>query len=337
MTAISAPRGPTFGLVWVQGKGANLPPYQTWTMQSSNAWPEFDQELAGRSGQALDYSRKGGLVFCLGEEEYKKREELLHRMHNQRGEADTWMLSRDELQEMVPDAPLGPDVTGASFGSRDGHVNPLKLLAALHRGIRELGGTILFRSPVSSIDRIGGGYRLTGATGTWDCDRVVVAAGLASPKLVAPLGIDLPLRPQRGQVLVTERMGEMFPYPASGLRQTSEGTMMIGATHEDVGEDTGTTTEAAAGLCRRATRILPQLAGARLVRQWAGLRVLSPDTGPVYTQTPDLPGLWTASCHSGVTLAAAHADILAPALANGGLPEAVKDFSEGRFDVQVSA
>ncbi|MBY6153792.1 FAD-binding oxidoreductase [Vannielia litorea] len=326
-----------FGLVWVQGKGVNLPEYQAWTRDSSDAWPDFNAELAQRAGQALDYSRRGGLAFCLGEDELAQRTALVQRMHNQTCDTDTEMLTRAELQKLLPGMPLGPDVAGASFGPRDGHVNPLKLLAALHRAILNLGGKILFRSPVERIERRSAGYRLQGASEVWECDRLVVAAGLGTAALVRPLGLDLPLRSQRGQVLVTERVGTMLPYPASGLRQTAEGTMMIGATHENVGEHTGTTAEAAAKLSRRAARIAPQLANVRLVRQWAGLRVLSPDGGPIYTQSPDLPGLWTVSCHSGVTLAAAHADILAPALANGALPEAAKRFSEGRFDVQLSA
>ncbi len=46
---------------------------------------------------------------------------------------------------------------------------------------------------------------------------------------------------------------------------------MIGATQEDVGFDTSTTAAAAAKLSKRALRIFPALAKARLVRQWSGL------------------------------------------------------------------
>ncbi len=64
----------------------------------------------------------------------------------------------------------------------------------------------------------------------------------------------------------------------------------------------------------------PALGGARVVRAWAGLRVMTPDGFPVYEQSASHPGAFVASCHSGVTLAAAHAYALAPAVAGGGLP-----------------
>ena len=70
----------------------------------------------------------------------------------------------------------------------------------------------------------------------------------------------MPLRPQRGQILVTERLAPLLPLPSSGLRQTSDGTVMIGATQEEVGFDTSTTDHGGASLsaktrpssCRRS-------------------------------------------------------------------------------------
>src|SRR5690606_36529008 len=116
-----------------------------------------------------------------------------------------------------------------------------------------------------------------------------------------------------------------------------EGTVMIGATQEEVGFDTGATVAASTRLASRALRVAPDLSSARLVRQWSGLRVLSPDGGPVYAQAPDHPGLFAAICHSGVTLAAAHALVVARSIAQGSLPEELLPFSHGRFDVPLSA
>lgn len=326
-----------FGLVWVQGKGATLPPYRKLTRGSSDMWPEFDLELSDRADQRADYSRPGGLKFCLGADEFDERTQMLRRMHNEDANPDTEMLDRRTLEVLLPDMTLGSDVTGASFCWRDGHVNPLRLLASLHRAILRSGGKIAFRNPVDRIVEERDGFRLECAALTYHANKVVVAAGLATQKLVAPLGLDVPMRAERGQILVTERIAPVLPLPASGLRQTAEGTMMIGATNEDVGLDTGTTSDAAATLSRRAVQTAPQLAQARIVRQWSGLRVLSPDGGPIYAQSETSPGLFAASCHSGVTLAAVHADVLAPAIAAGHLPDEMRPFSERRFDVRKCA
>ena len=69
----------------------------------------------------------------------------------------------------------------------------------------------------------------------------------------------------------------------------------------------------------------------------ASLRVMSPDTGPIYEQSATQPGAYLASCHSGVTLAAVHAQVLAPAIANGPLPASLASFSTRRFDVSKAA
>jgi glycine/D-amino acid oxidase-like deaminating enzyme len=75
----------------------------------------------------------------------------------------------------------------------------------------------------------------------------------------------------------------------------------------------------------------------RLVRAWAGLRVLAPDSFPVYQQSSLYPSAYAAFCHSGVTLAAAHAEELAPALLADRLPETLAPFKPERFDVPQAA
>jgi glycine/D-amino acid oxidase-like deaminating enzyme len=65
---------------------------------------------------------------------------------------------------------------------------------------------------------------------------------------------------------------------------------------------------------------------------------MSPDTCPVYEQSTSCPGAYIASCHSGVTLAAAHAFDLAPAILSGSLPPSFAPFAAARFaDVRAAA
>jgi glycine/D-amino acid oxidase-like deaminating enzyme len=325
-----------FGLVWVQGKGTNAPAYSLLTRQSSELWSDFRNDLANTSSMPVDYSRPGGLVFCLSETEFENRAAINERTHNQGAPGDTVMITRGELERMLPAVTLGPDVVGASYCKLDGHVNPLQLLAALHRVIPTMGGKILFRNPVEKILPIPGGFSVLAAHGSLQARRVIVAAGLATPALTEPLGLSVPLRSERGQILVTERFAPMLPFPGSGLRQSADGTIMIGATNENVA-DTSVTVSSATKLAQRAMGIIPALGSARLVRQWAGMRVLPLDKTPIYAESLDHPGLFAVACHSGVTLAAAHATMIAPAMASGHLPDELAPFSNGRFDVQKCA
>ncbi|MGJ5205886.1 NAD(P)/FAD-dependent oxidoreductase [Bradyrhizobium sp. HKCCYLR20261] len=328
-----------FGLVWLQGKGQNMPAYQQLSRRSVDMWSDFASELTGVAGMDLQYEQNGGLAFCLGEDAFEKRRLDLQRLHNQLGGADAdWrMLDRTELGKLLPNVRLGPDLAGASFGERDGHANPLQLLAALHAGILRLGGELRQAAAVRQIIPSEAGFTVAFGTETVSAPRLLIAAGLGSQALARQVGLDIPLRPQRGQILVTERLEPFLPLPTSGLRQTREGTVMIGATHEEAGFDSSATATAAADLSRRTVRIVPALREATLVRQWAGLRIMTPDGCPVYAQSARHRGAFVALCHSGVTLAALHASVLADAIAAGQLPGSLDIFHQRRFDVQKAA
>jgi glycine/D-amino acid oxidase-like deaminating enzyme len=159
----------------------------------------------------------------------------------------------------------------------------------------------------------------------------VLAAGLGNARLAPLVGLEAPVRPQRGQILVTQRLPELCPFACHRFRQTADGTVMLGDTQEEVGLDTGTTQAAARDLAAYAAACFPALAEARVIRQWGALRVLSPDGLPVYAQSTSHPGAFLATCHSGVTLAAIHAGPLAQAIAAGTLPAEVAGFSPDRF------
>lgn len=328
-----------FGLVWLQGKGLGMPAYQALTRDSIALWRGFTDELEAETRIDLCYEQHGGLAFCLGEDGFEERRHDLLRLHNQRGggEPDWEMLDRPALERLLPKVTLGPDVSGASFGRHDGHANPLRLLAALHAGLVRHGGSIRHRARVERIERAGCDFRLILDGDALVAPRIVIAAGLGSPALAAQVGLEVPVRPERGQVLVTERLEPFLPLPASGLRQTGEGTVMIGATKDDSGFDISATAEAAARLSSKTVRIVPALAGVRLVRQWAGLRIMTPDGHPIYAESQSHPGAFVALCHSGVTLAAFHAQTLAGAIAAGSLPETLSPFHQRRFDVPQAA
>jgi glycine/D-amino acid oxidase-like deaminating enzyme len=328
------------GLVWLHGKGLGMPAYQRLTRSSLDLWPDFSAELAELTAIDLQYEHNGGLVLCLGEPEFEQRRSTLLRLQSQLGaaERDWEMLDRDGIAKVLPRVQLGPDVTGASFGHRDGQTNPFHLLKALHAGILRNGGMLRGGSLVRSIrsDRQGGfavdiGFERVSSA------RIVIAAGLGSKTLAAQIGLDIPIRPERGQVLVTERVEPFLPLPILGVSQTQQGTLVIGVTNEEVGFDTSTTCAAAAALSANALRWIPALSEVRVVRQWAALRIMTPDGYPIYAESQSHPGAFVAVCHSGVTLAAAHATVIAEAVAAGRLSVFLEAFHHRRFDVSKAA
>ncbi len=329
--ALRASRG-NFGLVWGQSKGDGMPPYAEWTRQSIRMWPALAERASTLAGREVQYRATGGLGFCLDEKELEAKTNFVRRRHND-GHATLRMLDRRDLLELMPGCPLGPEVLGASFDPADGHADPLTLLHGLHAGLRQAGGTHSPGAKVVAITPLGGVYRVTRADGAMlEAAKIVVAAGVATTPIAAMVGIDVPVRPVRGQNIVTERWASILPLPASALRQTGDGTIQIGVTNEDDGSfEIATTTAALAKMAARAIRVLPAIASARMVRSWAALRPMTPDGFPAYAESATHPGCFLAVCHSGVTLAAVHAGPLAAGILAGRLPAHAIDLHPDRF------
>ncbi|ANC45106.1 nopaline dehydrogenase [Pandoraea pnomenusa] len=329
-----------FGLVWAHGKGQGQPQYQRLTLEAVADWPGFASQLEDESGMSVVYEQNGGLHFCLSEKEFSERAARMSAWRAQLRDVapSTRMVDRSELERLLPAVRLGRDVYGASLGPFDGHVNPLRLLAALQAAFVRRGGTLRSGQAVRAIKPLaGGGFEVTAGAHKTRAERVLISAGLGSKTLGPMVGLDVPIRPQRGQLLVTERLAPLLPLPASGLRQTGEGTVMIGVTQEEVGFDLHTTSDAAVRMARKAVQILPDLAKARLVRQWSCLRIMTPDGAPIYASSQVHLGADIAICHSGVTLASFHAGAYARALAKGTSSNTLDAFHHGRFDIQKVA
>jgi glycine/D-amino acid oxidase-like deaminating enzyme len=322
-----------FGLIWRQGKGLDFPAYRELTRGSIALWPEYAAEIAETSGIDPHLRLEGGLTFCLGEEEFARASHLAN-AYRREGFA---LLDRDEVQRHVR-VPLGPEVTGALFIRDDGDVDPIRFLKAQHLAFTRRGGTFLPGGEVLAIAPQGPGFEVATAGASYFADRVVLAAGLGTDKLSALVGLHTPLRPQRGQILVTERAEFILPVPASGLKQTPDGTVMIGLTTEEVGHDRSTTIDAARRMALRATRIVPAIAALTLVRHWSCLRVMTPDSYPIYAASPTMPGLYAVACHSGITLAPIHAGPIAAAIASDErFGEEFAPFSPDRFALTEAA
>lgn len=306
-----------FGLVWLHSKGDGMPAYGFWTRRSADLWQQFANELESETGVSTHYVKSGGVNYCLSEAEFASRTEMLQRMRDQ-AEDDPYearMIDRVELQQLMPRAQFGPDVMGASFGPHDGTCSPLYLLHALHAGLNKHGADYRADSEVTAVKPVSGGrFEVHTGCGMVSTPKVVLAAGHGCNALEEALGFDVEIIAERGQILVTERAAPMGILPANGVRQTAEGTVLIGSTTENSGFDVSTTPHAGATMVRRALRIFPALAGVRIVRTWAGLRTLTRDGCPVYEQSARFPGAFIATCHSGVTLAAVHANDLADAI-----------------------
>ena len=328
--AFRASRG-NFGMVWVQGKGSGFTPYAHLTRMAADGWAGFEAQLREAAGFGADFYQPGGFGFCLGAAELEAKSQAmaaLHRETNGRFVYET--LDAAQLRKELPW--LGADVAGAIFCPTDGGVNPLNLLAAMQTALGRADTAFFHGTPVDAIAPApGGGFAIMAGDTRVTADKVVLAAGLGNARLAEGLGLFAPVRPVRGQVVVTERVPPLMRNVSNVFRQMPEGSCLIGDTMEEVGFDEGVTPQGLHAIAARAVRVCPPLARVNVVRSWGALRVMTPDGLPIYQQSERHPGAWLATVHSGITLAPVHATALAAAIAGDALAEPLQAFSARRF------
>ena len=261
--------------------------YAAWSKKSSDLWPELASSLKEETGIDVGHHRPGGLELCLDEDEFREFENAIARMHNQPGVGENGrrMIYGDEVRKLEPH--VGPEVVGASYCPHDGVVNPLLTLRALHRQCKKTGVDYRPENKTLSIGPDMDGFKVNTTKGSITGHRVVLAAGNGNRELGQFVGLDIPVSPQRGHIVVTERVEPLFNHVLGQIRQTDEGTVMLGATAEDVGFDTSFNFDMAAKIVDRAIRKVPSLKTLKLIRSWSALRIMSPDGFPIYEESSE--------------------------------------------------
>jgi len=327
-----------FGLIWGQGKGWDFAPYANWTMDALAAWPGFAQQLKELSGIDVALDQSGGYEFFTDPSEMDAfKAELDQQAAHLGGRASYEMLYGDDLRSQLEG--IGPDVVGASFSPGDGHVNPLRFLRALRCSVQAMGGRVTLGATVAAIrPQLRGGFALALADGEVDyTEQVVLCAGLGAATLARDLGFITQVRPQLGELLITEKLGDRLPFLSSTIRQVDEGGVQIGGTKANAGLDDRETLPIMSKLAHHAVTVFPALADVRVVRAWGALRVMSPDGYPVYAKSGSNPGAFLVTCHSGVTLAPLHASALAKWILNTSATPDLEAFDECRFALSHAA
>ncbi|WP_397451332.1 glycine oxidase ThiO [Pseudomonas sp. NA-150] len=151
-------------------------------------------------------------------------------------------------------------------------------------------------------------------------DRVVLAAGAWSGELLKTLGVDLPVEPVKGQMILYKCASDFLPSMILAKGRYAiprrDGHILIGSTLEHEGFDKTPTASALESLKASAVELIPALADAEVVGHWAGLRPGSPEGIPFIGPLAGFAGLWLNCGHyrNGLVLAPASCQLLADLL-----------------------
>jgi glycine/D-amino acid oxidase-like deaminating enzyme len=242
------------------------------------------------------------------------------------------ILDRRELHAEEP--ALAPDLPGGALFPEDAQVEPRYATAALVGGGRKYGLRVRTDTPVRRVI-LGAGGRVEAVEtpgGRIAARTVVVAAGVWSREIAASAGLEVPVYPRKGQIVVVERAPAFFHRKlmeagyvatvesseaalqvAMVAESTRAGTLLLGSSRELVGFDRSVSLRVAAAIAARAIRFFPGLASLRCIRTYAGLRPFSPDHLPLIGPLAGAEGFYVATGHegSGICLAPATGRLIA--------------------------
>jgi glycine oxidase len=194
--------------------------------------------------------------------------------------------------------------------------NP-RLGQALQEAARLQGIQLLENTAVNGIDiRDGKVLGVQTEQVAFAAERVVVAGGAWSAQILASSGMQLPVTPVCGQMLLYKARPGMLRHillhAGYYLIPRRDGLILAGSTLEYTGFDKETTQQARDLLSRSAVSLVPELAQVDIIKQWAGLRPGTTDGIPFIGECPGIKGLYLNTGHfrNGVVMAPASAQVL---------------------------
>ncbi|HEY2746007.1 MAG TPA: FAD-binding oxidoreductase [Polyangia bacterium] len=244
--------------------------------------------------------RQGGYLFLAKHERERAMMERNVAVQNDCG-VPTRMMTPEEAGALVPELDT-KKIVCACYNPKDGVLFPWPFLWGYAHQALKRGVEVHLFCDVKSIARDGGGFLLSTTKGEVRAERVVNAAGAWSPEVARMLGVTLPNKPHRHEILSTEPLKPfltpMVSVLSSGLyfSQSMRGEIVTGITVEDHAEgiQMGSRLKFLRTLAREMVSLVPRFADLKVLRQWAGPYDVSPDGHPILGEPPGVPGFYLA-------------------------------------------
>jgi len=330
------------------------PALQALASASARMYPEFAHELEVESGMKVDLRDNGTILFLSTEHlrhpaltgpqmrqraisiaELEFLEPALSRSTSDNDELESFRKESGCEQSIPEIEEFFRSIRGRALYLKERSVDPRALTAAAlktakNRGVDFSSGDAVTKVNVEHDCTLG----VTTIKTAFAANRVVNCAGAWAGE-IAPQPI--PSRPIKGQMLCLvmpqrDLLKHVIRSPKAYLIPRSDGRLLVGATVEEAGFDKRTDPSTMKAFYQAAVELVPQLANAKILEDWAGLRPGTPDGLPILGATATA-GYYVATGHfrDGILLSPITARVMADVV-EGRTPSLdISAFSLQRF------
>jgi len=288
---------------------------------------ELYRALARELPCDIEFETKGGTILIEDQAQLAVMEDFV--ASQRRSGLSVDIIDRERLRELQPH--VSRHVIASTYSADDSQVNPMQLMKAYLLGATAKGLSYLSRTQVLGIEQKAGHWELAlSSSETLEAGAVVNATGAWANDVCRLIGLELPIKPRKGQVLVTEQLPALgstnvwsAQYIVSKLKPgaaaseagapsaaarfglgfaftgTHNGNYLIGSTREDAGFNTATDPEALDLIAAQALRFFPVVKDAHIIRSFAGLRPSTHAGMPFLGEVPGRAGFFMAAGHEG--------------------------------------
>jgi len=326
------------GMLAPQGEMIEHEAFFELCVASRDLYPSFVAELEELSGLGVGYRRDGTLLVA-AEENHARELSAICQAQTRRG-FNLQLLEPAEIHRQVPG--LSPEIRSGLFVSGDHWVDNQQLMRALVESCGRLGVGFEAGRAVTKLNARSGRVESVevspgsmGAGSPHSAGSFILAAGCWSHELVAPLGMNLSLKPCRGQMTEFDAPAELPLVVRAGIHYLvprAPQRIVVGTTAEYAGFEKAVTGEGLRSILEGAMRIAPLLRDCRFRRAWAGLRPDTMDHLPIlgYGEVKNLI-VATGHFRNGILLAPVTAQVISELLLTGSTSPPIEPYRPARF------
>jgi len=304
----------------------HLPSLLKLGVRSLALYDEFIQRVTADAGIEVEYERCGTLQVAAGDAETVRLAALARELTQAR--IVHRLFDRDEVREVEPD--LSPSIHSALLIPSHGYVVADSLMRALVAAATRLG-VVFETTTVTQVGSAATGACVHTSNGRIESDAAIVAAGSWSSLISVRAGLEgaggpntsPSVRPVRGQLVRLEVAGPVARHvlwgPGCYVVPLRDGSVLVGATVENVGFDERPTAGGVRALLNAATSWFPALENAVFAGARVGLRPGTDDELPIVGRSATMPTVFYATGHfrNGVLLAPITASLAADLVLDG--------------------